>query len=102
VAVFAQTPTRVRGIGFVRGKETDRIGAMVTELRRAGIDAVEHDDGFTVHPGRPAPTRFETYGDHRMAMSLSLLGLRAPGIEISDPRCVAKTYPGFFADLARL
>ena len=102
VAVFAQTPTRVRGIGFIRGKETDRIGAIVTELRRAGIDAIEHEDGFTVNPGTPAPTRFATYEDHRMAMSLSLLGLRVPGIEIADPGCVAKTYPGFFTDLARL
>ena len=102
VAVFARTPTRVRGIGFIRGKETDRIKAMVTQLCRAGIDAVEHDDGFTVNPGRPEPTRFETYDDHRMAMSLSLLGLPAAGIEIADPGCVSKTYPAFFTDLARL
>jgi 3-phosphoshikimate 1-carboxyvinyltransferase len=102
VAVFARTPTRVRGIGFIRGKETDRIGAIVTELQRAGIDAVEHDDGFTVNPGEPRPTRFETYDDHRMAMSLSLLGLRASGIEIGNPGCVAKTYPTFYTDLARL
>jgi 3-phosphoshikimate 1-carboxyvinyltransferase len=102
VAVFADSPTRVRGIGFIRGKETDRIAAVVTELRRAGIDAVEDDDGFTIHPGPPRPTRFATYDDHRMAMSLSLLGLRAPGIEIADPGCVAKTYPHFFSDLAGL
>ncbi|MFC7546593.1 3-phosphoshikimate 1-carboxyvinyltransferase [Plantactinospora sp. GCM10030261] len=102
VAVFADGPTRVRGIGFIRGKETNRIAAIVTELRRAGIDAVEHEDGFTVRPGVPRPTRFATYDDHRMAMSLSLLGLRSAGIEIADPGCVAKTYPGFFRDLARL
>lgn len=102
VAVFAETPTRVRGIGFIRDKETDRIRAVVTELRRAGINAVEQDDGFTVHPGTPVPTRFNTYDDHRMAMSLSLLGLRVPGIEIADPQCVSKTYPRFFTDLARL
>lgn len=102
VAVFADSPTRVRGIGFIRGKETDRVGAVVTELRRAGIDAVEDEDGFTIHPGEPRPTRFATYEDHRMAMSLSLLGLRAPGIEIEDPGCVAKTYPDYFTDLAAL
>jgi 3-phosphoshikimate 1-carboxyvinyltransferase len=102
VAVFADSPTRVRGIGFIRGKETDRIGAVVTELRRAGIDAVEDADGFTIHPGTPQPTRFATYEDHRMAMSLSLIGLRTPGIEISDPGCVAKTYPAYFTDLATL
>ncbi|GIE75990.1 3-phosphoshikimate 1-carboxyvinyltransferase [Actinoplanes philippinensis] len=102
VAVFADSPTRVRGIGFIRGKETDRIGAVVTELRRAGIDAVEDPDGFTIHPGAPQPTRFATYDDHRMAMSLSLIGLRTPGIEITDPACVAKTYPAYFTDLATL
>jgi 3-phosphoshikimate 1-carboxyvinyltransferase len=102
VAVFADSPTRVRGIGFIRGKETDRVGAVVTELRRAGIDAVEDADGFTIHPGTPRPTRFATYEDHRMAMSLSLIGLRAPGIEITDPGCVAKTYPAYFTDLATL
>ncbi|WP_432829689.1 3-phosphoshikimate 1-carboxyvinyltransferase [Dactylosporangium sp. CA-092794] len=102
VAVFADSPTSVRGIGFIRGKETDRIGAVVTELRRAGIEAEEDEDGFTIHPGPPQPTAFDTYEDHRMAMSLALLGLRAPGIEIRDPRCVAKTYPTYFADLARL
>jgi len=102
VAVFADSPTRVRGVGFVRGKETDRIRAVVTELRRAGVEAQEHDDGFTVVPGRALPTRFETYDDHRMAMSLALLGLRVPGIEIADPGCVAKTYPDFFDDLRAL
>ncbi|MBV1852964.1 3-phosphoshikimate 1-carboxyvinyltransferase [Catellatospora sp. NEAU-YM18] len=100
VAVYADSPTRVRGIGFIRKKETDRLAAVVTELRRAGIDAVEHEDGFTVNPGTPAPTRFATYDDHRMAMSLALLGLRTPGIEIAGPRCVSKTYPHYFTDLA--
>jgi 3-phosphoshikimate 1-carboxyvinyltransferase len=102
VAVFADSPTRVRGIGFIRAKETDRIAAVVTELRRAGIDATEDEDGFTIRPGNPRPTTFATYDDHRMAMSLSVLGLRAPGVEIADPGCVAKTYPSFFDDLDRL
>jgi len=102
VAVFAKGPTRVRGIGFIRAKETDRIGAIVAELRRAGIDASEEDDGFVVVPGPVRPVRFETHGDHRMAMSLALLGLRVDGIELSDPGCVAKTYPAYFTDLAGL
>lgn len=102
VAVFADSPTRVRGIGFIRRKETDRIAAVVTELRRAGIDATEDDDGFTIYPGAARPTVFHTYGDHRMAMSLSLIGLRAPGIRIDGTECVAKTYPEFFDDLERL
>ena len=102
VAVFADSPTVVRGIGFIRGKETDRIAAIVTELQRAGIDAVDDPDGFTINPGPLRPTRFQTYDDHRMAMSLALIGLRQPGIEIEDPGCVVKTYPDYFADLAKL
>ena len=65
-------------------------------------EVVTLNNGFTVTPGTVRPTRFRTYDDHRMAMSLALLGLRASGVEIEDPGCVAKTYPDFFADLATL
>jgi 3-phosphoshikimate 1-carboxyvinyltransferase len=99
VAVFADTPTRVTGVELIRWHETDRIAAVVAELRRAGVEADESRDGFTVHPGTPRPARIRTYDDHRMAMSFALLGLRAPGIEIADPGCVAKTFPGFWAAL---
>lgn len=102
VATVADSPTRVRGIGFIRGKETDRLAAVVTELRRAGIDAEQDADGFTIRPGAPRPTVFDTYGDHRMAMSLALLGLRATGIRIADPGCVAKTFPRYFDTLDSL
>lgn len=99
VAAFAEGPTRVTGIGFIRGKETDRIRAVVTELRRAGVEAVEESDGFVVHPGPVSPALIETYDDHRMAMAFALLGLRVPGIRIADPACVAKTFPGYWATL---
>jgi 3-phosphoshikimate 1-carboxyvinyltransferase len=102
VAVFASGPTRVRGIGFIRRKETDRIAAVVGELRRLGITAREEADGFVVEPGTPRPGRVRTYDDHRMAMSFALLGLRVPGIEIADPGCVAKTFPGYFGVLEQL
>jgi 3-phosphoshikimate 1-carboxyvinyltransferase len=102
VAVFASGPTRVRGIGFIRRKETDRIAAVVTELRRLGIEAREEPDGFVIEPGPPRPGRVRTYDDHRMAMSFALLGLVAPGIEIADPGCVAKTFPTYFEVLAEL
>jgi 3-phosphoshikimate 1-carboxyvinyltransferase len=102
VAVFADSPTRVTGVGFIRGKETDRIRAVVTELRRCGIDAQEEPDGFVVHPGTPRPTVVATYDDHRMAMSFALLGLVVPGIQIADPGCVAKTFPAFFDVLGGL
>jgi len=99
VATVADGPTRVRGVGFIRGHETDRIAAVVRELRRCGIDARGEPDGFVVHPGAPHPARVATYDDHRMAMSFALLGLRAPGIEIEDPDCVAKTFPGYWQAL---
>jgi 3-phosphoshikimate 1-carboxyvinyltransferase len=99
VAPFAATPTEVTGIGFIRSKESDRIAAVVTELQRCGIVAVEQPDGFVVQPGAPHGAMVETYGDHRMAMSFALLGLVTPGIEILDPDCVAKTFPGYWARL---
>jgi 3-phosphoshikimate 1-carboxyvinyltransferase len=86
----------------MRHKETDRITAVVTELRRAGIHADEHADGLTIYPGQPQPASIHTYDDHRMAMSFSLLGLNAPGITILNPECTAKTYPNYFQDLQRL
>ena len=102
MAVFASGPTRVTGIGFIRRKETDRIAAVVTELRRCGIEADEEPDGFVVHPGSPVPATVQTYDDHRMAMSFALLGLRAEGIAIADPGCVAKTFPDYFDVLESL
>jgi 3-phosphoshikimate 1-carboxyvinyltransferase len=99
VAVFAATPTRIRGVGFIRHKESDRIGDVVTELRRCGIEATEEPDGFVVRPATPGPATIQTYDDHRMAMSFALLGLRAEGISIADPGCVAKTFPGFWEAL---
>ncbi len=102
VAVFANGPTRVRNVEHMRYKETDRISAVVTELRRLGINVEEHPDGYTIHPGPITPASIKTYDDHRMAMSFSLIGLKVPGIVIEDPDCTAKTYPHFFDDLAKL
>jgi 3-phosphoshikimate 1-carboxyvinyltransferase len=103
VAVFATSPTRVTGVGFIRRKETDRVAAVVGELRRLGIDAREEPDGFVVHPGRPRAARVATHGDHRMAMSLAVVALGTPGgLEIDDPACVGKTFPGFWEALEAL
>jgi 3-phosphoshikimate 1-carboxyvinyltransferase len=102
VAPFASSPTRITGIGFIRRKETDRVGAVVRELQRLGINAIEDDDGMIIHPGAPKPARIETYDDHRMAMSFAVLGLRAKGITILEPGCVSKTFPKFFEALERL
>jgi 3-phosphoshikimate 1-carboxyvinyltransferase len=102
IAPFAKGPTRVTGIGFIRRKETDRVGAVVTELKRLGVRAEEEDDGFVVYPGAPHPADVETYDDHRMAMSFAVTGLVAPGIRIRNPACVSKTFPEFFTVLERL
>jgi 3-phosphoshikimate 1-carboxyvinyltransferase len=102
IAPFADSPTRITGIGFIRGKETNRVAAIVTELRRCGIEAIEERDGVTIMPGAPQPAEIETYDDHRMAMSFALLGLRVPGITILDPDCVGKTFPSFWTTLETL
>lgn len=102
VAPFASGPTRIYNVKHMRFKETDRITALVTELRRLGLQVDETEDGLTIHPGPMNPATIATYNDHRMAMSFALIGLRTPGIFIADPGCTAKTYPRFFEDLAAL
>jgi 3-phosphoshikimate 1-carboxyvinyltransferase len=96
IAMFADGPTRIRGVAHNRHKETDRIGDLATELRKVGAEVKEHDDGLTITPGSYRPAELETYHDHRMAMSFALIGLRTPGITILDPRCTNKTFPRFF------
>ncbi|GAA5511010.1 3-phosphoshikimate 1-carboxyvinyltransferase [Novipirellula caenicola] len=107
VALFADGPTRVRGVAHNRFKETDRIGDLACELNKLGASVTEHEDGLTITP--PADgikglhgAVLETYHDHRMAMSLSLAGLRIAGVKIKNPSCTAKTYPEYFADLEKL
>jgi 3-phosphoshikimate 1-carboxyvinyltransferase len=102
VACFAEGPTTIRNVAHVRHKETDRLAALATELRRLGAGVDELPDGLKITPGPLHGAAVETYNDHRMAMSLSLIGLRVPGVVIKNPACVAKTYPRFFEDLERL
>jgi 3-phosphoshikimate 1-carboxyvinyltransferase len=102
VACFAEGPTTIRNVAHIRHKETDRIAALACELRRLGAGVEERPDGLTITPGSLRGAVVQTYNDHRMAMSLALVGLRVPGVVIDNPGCVAKTYPGFFADLERL
>jgi len=103
VAPFASGPTHIRGIASARLKESDRIAATCAELARLGVEVEEHADGMMVQPCssiRPATVR--TYNDHRMAMAFALIGLRAPGIRIENPACVAKTFPDYFRVLEKL
>lgn len=103
IAPFASSPTRIRGIASARMKETDRVHATCTELARLGVRVEEHEDGMTIHPvEKPRPAVIQTYNDHRMAMSFSLIGLRFPGVEIENPSCVSKTFPNFFEVLETL
>ncbi|MBI3822160.1 MAG: 3-phosphoshikimate 1-carboxyvinyltransferase [Planctomycetes bacterium] len=102
VACFAQGPTMIRNVAHIRHKETDRLTALATELRRIGATVDERADGLTITPGPLHDAVVQTYNDHRMAMSLALVGLKVPGIVIDNPACVAKTYPRFFDDLEAL
>ena len=102
VALFAKGTTRIRNVAHIRHKETDRIGALATELRKFGATVDEHADGLSITPGPLRGATIDTYNDHRMAMSLALVGLRVAGVTINDPGCTAKTYPQFFRDLAAL
>ncbi|MBI3860536.1 MAG: 3-phosphoshikimate 1-carboxyvinyltransferase [Planctomycetia bacterium] len=102
IAPFARGPTRIRNVAHMRHKETDRVAALATELRRIGQKVEEHTDGLTIEPAPVRPATIETYDDHRMAMSFAVTGLVAPGITIANPSCTAKTYPRFFDDLAAL
>jgi len=102
VACFAEGPTTIRNVAHIRHKETDRLSALATELRRVGAGVEEFEDGLTITPRPLHGAEIETYNDHRMAMSMALIGLKVPGIIIKNPGCVAKTYPGFFTDLDKL
>jgi 3-phosphoshikimate 1-carboxyvinyltransferase len=102
VACFAQEPTIIRNVAHIRHKETDRLRALATELRRVGAGIEEHADGLTIAPRPLRGATIDTYNDHRVAMSMALIGLRVPGIVLRNPGCVAKTYPDFFEDLDRL
>jgi 3-phosphoshikimate 1-carboxyvinyltransferase len=102
VAAHAQTSTAIHGVGFIRNKESDRIGDLCAELRRAGIDAIEDRDGLVVHPSRPRAATLGTHHDHRLAMSFALLGLGARGVVVEDPDVVAKSWPDFWSMIEAL
>lgn len=98
LALFADSPTHIRGVGHIRAQECDRMTATITEIRRMGGDAIEDEDGtgIIVTPAPLHGARIETYDDHRMAMAFSLTGLRVDGIEIDNPVCCKKTFENYF------
>lgn len=101
-AAFADGPSRFANLANLRIKETDRLAALETELRKIGAEAQTGPDWITVRPGRLRAARIHVYDDHRMAMSFAVAGLALPGTVIENPDCVRKTWPGFFAMLEGL
>lgn len=101
-ALFANGPTLITNVGNLRIKETDRLAALETELRRLGARAEAGEDWLKISPGPVHGAEIETYDDHRMAMAFALAGLKIPGVVIRDPACVSKTWPNFFDALRHL
>lgn len=102
IAPFAKDVIRIENIGHIRGQESDRINAIVTELTRLGVPCKEEEAAITIYPKNPMPGVVQTYDDHRMAMAFSLIGLKAEGIEIADPQCCKKTFEEYFEVLDKL
>lgn len=95
VCAVADSPSRLRGIGHLRGHETDRIAALATELGKLGTHVTEETDGLTITPRPLRGTVVETYADHRMAQAAAVIGLAVPDVELSDVACTSKTLPEF-------
>jgi 3-phosphoshikimate 1-carboxyvinyltransferase len=96
LAPFADRPTTIRNVALIRHHETDRIAAVVAELRKLGVEAEEHPDGMTIFPGWRQAAEIDAHHDHRMAMGFAVAGLRIPGLRIAGAEAVAKTFPDFF------
>jgi 3-phosphoshikimate 1-carboxyvinyltransferase len=102
LAPFAPAATQFTDLGRLRVQECERVKALHTELTKCGARVEEAGDTLTVHPGPLSGAEIETYNDHRIAMCFGMLGLRVPGMRLSKPACVRKTFPNFFAKLAEL
>ena len=102
IAAFAQTATTINGVGFIRNKESDRIGDLAHELRELGVSVDENADGLTVHPSQTHGGAVSTHHDHRLAMSLALIGLVTPDVVINDPMVVTKSWPEYWTMLGDL
>ncbi len=98
LAPYLPDKTRITGLATLRHKECDRISCPSQELRKAGVATEEGPDHLTIIPGGMRPATFDTYDDHRMAMSFAVFATRMPGCSIQAPNCVEKTYSNFWAD----
>ncbi len=97
LAPFALTPTHIRGFSHIRAQECDRVHAIQSNLSRLGVPCTATADEIVISPAMPKTGRIETFGDHRVAMAFSLIGLKTGGIRIEDPLCCKKTFENFFA-----
>jgi len=96
VAAFAKGTTLIKNVAHLKAKESDRLTAVVNELSKMDIKASCTDTGLSIKGGRPCGAVIDTYGDHRIAMSFALAGLKVPGIVIRDEKCVEKSFPDFW------
>ncbi len=96
VAALATTSSRIRGVGFIRGKESDRLGDLAHELRTLGARVDETEDGLEIHPAALHGGRVATHHDHRLAMAFGVIGAIVPGVEVEDPGVVSKSWPEFW------
>ncbi|HPC85224.1 MAG TPA: 3-phosphoshikimate 1-carboxyvinyltransferase [Smithellaceae bacterium] len=102
LSAYRRGKTLITNAAHLRIKESNRLAAMASELGRVGIAASERPDGLTIEGGVPHAAEIETYNDHRIAMSFAVAGLMTPGIDIADKKCVDKSFPGFWRELAKL
>lgn len=102
IAPYFSKPTKISGIAHIRGQECDRINAICTNLKRMGVECREYEDGVEIFPGKIRGAHIETFGDHRVAMSFAVTGLRSEGIVIDNAEVCKKTFPEYFAVLDAL
>jgi len=96
VAPYADSLTKITNIAHVRGKESDRVHSVAAGLGQMGIRVEETESSVTIFPGTPVGATIDAFGDHRIAMAFSIMGLVTPGVVIANYNCVAKTCPEFF------
>jgi 3-phosphoshikimate 1-carboxyvinyltransferase len=102
LCALADGPSRLTGVGHLRGHETDRLQALDEVLTAVGATVEQLPDGLVIQPGTPRPARLDSYADHRMVMAAAVLGLAIDGVEVADPGAVGKTLPDFRERWARL
>ena len=102
LAPFARTPSRLTGLEHIRAQECDRVNAIVENLNTLGVPASYRDGVLSVAPASVRGGTVKTFGDHRVAMAFSLVGLKTGNVTIDEPDCTKKTFEGYFDLLSRL